>query len=248
MLSGENGRLSANSYHDKAIGAIKSIIIEDRLKPNDRLPPEDLLVKRIGFSRTVVREAVKYLAARGILETRQGQGTFVRRPGIPMSLDEISLLVHWDRTWLQELVELRLVLELGIADWVVERVTEQDMMRMTAAIMGARRRLEAGELDIREYDCEFHLAYLAAAKNRAVESYGAVIRRFFATGEFAPTVTGPSPVRQSIDEHIEIQQAILRGDRDALREVLRRHLERRLIYCEPSTNIKLGQREQRQVD
>lgn len=216
------------SLHEQAVQGIKEIIVNDGITPGDRLPPEDKLVARLGFSRTVVREAVKYLEARGILDVRQGQGTFVRTPDLTPSLDELNLLVRYDKSWLREFVEMRLVLEMGIAEMVIERITEEEMARMSQAILRSRRRVEAGELDIAEEDCEFHIVYLEAAKNRAISGHGMLLRRFFAAPEFRPANQTLEDVQTALDEHIAIHQAILQGDVEQLRAVLRVHLERRL--------------------
>lgn len=207
---------------------IQQLIVDKGLAPGERLPPEQDLTRFLGCSRTVVREAIKFLAARGVLEIQRGNGTFIREPNLALTVDEMSLLVKWDETWLGELVEFRLIVELGIAPLVIERVQEHHLQEMTSSIFRARRLIEQGSLDIRSEDGRFHLAYLRAAGNRAVEAHGGVLRRFFSNEAFAPARLSSEEVIQSIDEHALIQDSIIRRDEATLKRVLHKHLARRL--------------------
>ncbi len=213
---------------EHAVRKIRQIIVQDGLKPNALLDSEDKLSRRLGLSRTVVRDAVRYLSAKGVLETRRGKGTVVTTPLLAPDYEEIELLVHFDRRWLRELTELRSVIELGIAEAVIERITTEQLERMTAAIFKTREKLDRGEFDVRDEDLEFHLAYLAGSANRAVEGHGKVLRRFFAEIEFAPVNRTKEMVQRTIDEHLRIQNAIIHSDVESLRTVLRTHLNRRL--------------------
>lgn len=229
--------LETPSLYEQAVEAIKRLIVDEQFRPNDRLPPEDQLASKLGFSRTIVREAVKHLEARGILEVRQGQGTFVREPELTAKVDELSLLVGWDASWLRELIEMRTVLEVGIADLVIARISEAELAAMSTSIIRSRRRLAAGDLDISQEDLDFHLAYLHAARNRAISGHGMVLRQFFLTPELRPKQITAEQVQTSIEEHIAIHEAILRGDAERLRSVVRVHLERRMHEAEANGSL-----------
>jgi DeoR family transcriptional regulator, aga operon transcriptional repressor len=60
---------------------IEALIVDQSLRSGERLPPQDELAERLGVSRTVIREAVRYLIAKGLLEARKGSGVYVRPPG-----------------------------------------------------------------------------------------------------------------------------------------------------------------------
>ena len=217
-----------NSRYTQAVERIQRLIVERRLRPGERLPPEQELAEYLHCSRTVVREAIKFLAARGVLEIQRGNGTFVREPSLALTVDEMALLVNWDETWLRELMEFRLIVEVGIAPLVIERVQEEHLQEMTSSIFRSRRMVEEGRFDIRSEDSRFHLAYLRAAGNRVVEAHGGVLRRFFATEALAPSSRTPEGALLSIEEHVLIQQSIINRDEEKLKRILRVHLGRRL--------------------
>src|SRR5262245_52888606 len=112
---------------------IQGMIVERQLKPNDRLPAERDLAVQLGVSRTVVREAVRSLAAKGLLEVAPGRGgTVVRIPSAETMAEMMTLFLRGDERALdyENLIEVRRVLEVAIASIAAERRTEEDLAEM----------------------------------------------------------------------------------------------------------------------
>ena len=103
---------------------IYEYITQQDLKSGERLPNEFKLAEKFGVGRSTIREAVKLLVSRGVLETRRGSGTYVQNL-VPSDLDPLNLRNVEDKVALaMELVDLRIILEPGIAELSAYNATE----------------------------------------------------------------------------------------------------------------------------
>jgi GntR family transcriptional repressor for pyruvate dehydrogenase complex len=144
-----------------AAGILARSIEDGSLRPGARLPGEIELARQLGISRPVVREAIAYLKADGLVESRHGRGLFVnRQETLRLRLGEIDAS---DKSIL-EFLELRRGLEVEAAQLAALRHTDLDLDRMEAAIAALNVADEAGE-ESSEHDLAFHLAIADAARN-----------------------------------------------------------------------------------
>ena len=155
---------------DEAIEKIKQMIVSGELQPGARLPREADLAERLGLSRNSLREAVRALTLVRILDTRQGDGTYVTTLEPDMLLDAVSFLgeLNQDRTVL-DVLEVRRELETIAAGLAAQRASED-------AVAELRRLLEdpAGRGDDVEAlvanDLAFHRAIGEASGNPVLAS------------------------------------------------------------------------------
>ncbi len=178
---------------------IKQRIADGSLKPGDQLPPELELARELGLSRTPVREAVKVLAAAGVLVVRHGHGTFVSA-GAQASLGQLLLFeIYMKDTTPQKLMEVRLLFERACAELAARRRTDDDLAEMRACIERLRPLVAADPLDYDatvEADLAFHRAIYRATKNELVETLANFVltmisgwlRHSHASGGLADTV------------------------------------------------------------
>lgn len=150
---------------DRAAKALENLIIGGVLASGSRLPPERELAAMFGVSRTVIREAVQNLTARGLLDVRSGDGTVVTGPSADSVSESLRLLLRSRATGISidHLHEVRRVLEVEIAERAAERATDEDICDLEAIV----QELEA-ELDPEasaKLDVEFHRALAVAAHN-----------------------------------------------------------------------------------
>lgn len=144
------------------------ILLEKRYAPNEKLPNELKLARELGVSRTSIREAVKILAARGLLRVERGRGTFVAASphpsgdpfGVSYLEDKKQLVANW--------FEMRLIMEPSLARLACERGNGREIAyirqceRETAALIEA-------EKDFSQADQKFHAAVARAAHNDVIE-------------------------------------------------------------------------------
>ena len=157
-----------NSLAQKAAGEILSLItVEKEFRPGDKLPNEIELAARLGVSRATLREGIRLLTSRNVLEVRRGLGTFVAQRGShERPLDRRELL----RTPvdLRSVYELRLMVEPQTAYYAARRGTESEIGRILFYGEREEREIAAGE-DRTESERAFHKSIALAAHNEFVQ-------------------------------------------------------------------------------
>lgn len=181
---------------DKVAELLKKAIVSGQLEPGDRLPPERILGERFGVSRTVIREAVRSLAAKGLVEVRSGSGSVVARVEAGSVTETMRLYVQGASMDDRLVREIRELLQVHAAGAAAERATEADV----AALRGCSQ------------DAAFHRAVAEAAHNPLLALLLDALE--------AP----PGGAGEPLDGHAPILERIVARDREGAREAMRRHL------------------------
>lgn len=157
------------SVTDQAIEKIKAMIIGGELGPGDRLPKESDLAARLGLSRNSLREAVRALSLIGLLETRQGDGTYVTSLSPDVLLETMAFVadLHQADTVLQVL-EVRRVLEAAATALAAQHITDEELETL-AGLIEEMRTFDTVE-DLVENDRTFHRTIAAASGNPVLAS------------------------------------------------------------------------------
>lgn len=150
---------------------IKEAIVDGRLKPGDRLPPETELAARLHVSRQTVREALRMLEHAGLLETPKrgsGGGTVIQN-AIPATISGLFVdALRMDSISVDELNEARASIEQVILKFAIERANEDDI-RLLSENLAESRRLTAAGVEASENDLEFHRLLAQCSRNRVIE-------------------------------------------------------------------------------
>ncbi|NEW75834.1 FadR/GntR family transcriptional regulator [Streptomyces rhizosphaericus] len=164
---------------DQVIAQLRAQITSGEWPVGSRIPTEPELVEQLGVARNTVREAVRALAHNGLLDIRQGSGTYV------LATSELAGVMHrrFAGADPRHVAELRSALETKAAQLAAERRTEQDLKQLDAQLDRRERAWEAGDPDaFVEADATLHMVVVAAAHNDVLaELYadlGAVVRDF----------------------------------------------------------------------
>lgn len=210
--------------YEQIVQQIEESIREGRLKPGEQLLAERELALQFGVSRTAVREAVKTLSEKGLVEAYSGRGTFVtsgRSQSMRHSLD--SFMKSGDLQSSTYVAEMREILEPEFTALAAVRIGEQHLGMMREAVAVMDRSLEQPDAYI-EADLDFHLALAEAAGNPLIlsllDSLVGVLREQ-RMGIFA--VAGGPDRGQA--HHKLILQAIEQGSASKARKAMRDHLE-----------------------
>ena len=167
-------RVTGGRVHESVVRAIAGWVLGGRYAPGEALPREDDLVTALGVSRTSVREAVKVLAAKGLLEARPRVGVRVRGREHWRLLDPVVLGWHPDLTrdpeLIASLIEARRVIEPAAAELAARRGTEADLAAIEAAYRGMERAIPHDLAGCCEADLAFHRAVVAASRNIVLTS------------------------------------------------------------------------------
>lgn len=152
-------------YHH-IVAHIERAIYDGRIECGDRLPSERELGRRFGASRVAVREALRALEDRGLLEVRQGSagGHFVRTVDASVVARGFQTLLRLGRLTGTHLTEARLIIEPEVARLAAERATGLDVKELRAAL-DERYAVVAGGRNPRELDLDFHRRLATASCN-----------------------------------------------------------------------------------
>ena len=216
--------IRTSRLYEQIVQQIEESVLNGSLKPGDQLPAERDLAQRLGVSRTAVREAVKTLREKGLVEAYSGRGTFITDGTSQAVRQSFDLMVKiGQQEGLPHLVELRLVLEPGIAAMAAERVTDEDLTAMREALALMDRSQENVEAYI-EADLDFHLALAEAAANPLILSLLNSIVGLLRKERIRIFTVEGGPQRSQF-HHKRIVEAVERRDPEMARCAMRAHLE-----------------------
>src|SRR5580658_8156167 len=215
--------VKTSRLYEQIVQQVEDSILKGQLKPGDQLPAERDLAQRFGVSRTAVREAVKTLREKGLVEAYSGRGTFVTNGTSQATRQSLDLMIRVNQ---QEgsanLAELRLVLEPDIAALAAGRIEEQLLTTMREAVSGMDRNLRDPDGYV-EADLDFHLALAEAVGNPLIlsllDSIVGLLRE--QRSRIFEVKGGPE---RGQHHHKQILSAIERRDPEAAREAMRAHL------------------------
>jgi DNA-binding FadR family transcriptional regulator len=145
---------------------VQELILSRTLRPGAKLPPERSLGEQFGVSRTVLREAIKLLSARGLVEEVPGKGTIVCKPSFDAIRKSIHLCLNWhSEADFQSLIDLRRLVEVEAAGLAAERATSKEMEGLKKNL-AAMAHLTSGPVSkFVELDLEFHRQLTKATHN-----------------------------------------------------------------------------------
>ena len=119
--------IDTSSLVDKAEDRIIQFIQKNKMSVGDVLPKELNLAENLGVSRTVVREALLRLKSIGLIESIKHKGTVLRNPDVLGSLRKVFHPSILDDNTLKDLFEMKLALEVGMADFIVNNITDDEL-------------------------------------------------------------------------------------------------------------------------
>lgn len=206
--------MTIKNVHGNTLDHLGEAIVAGRYTAGGAMPPEPMLCEELGVSRTVVREAVKSLVAKGLVSTGPKVGTRVLAPEQWNWFDPD--VVGWQakagltREFLRDLQELRRVVEPAAVRMAAERATPQDIADIEVGFAGMKKAVEQGG-DYVTHDLRFHQGLLRASHNRMViqmsKALGALLRT-----SFEISTTRKDGPRNSLPLHRAVLDAVIAHD------------------------------------
>jgi DNA-binding FadR family transcriptional regulator len=199
------------NVHGNTVDHLGAAIVAGRYAPGASIPPEPRLCEELGVSRTVIREAVKSLVAKGLVSTGPKVGTRVLSeehwnwfdPDVVVWQAQAGLTPEF----LGDLQDLRRVVEPAAVRMAAQRASAQDIEQIEAAYQGMRRAVEEGG-DYVTYDLLFHQGLLRACRNRMIvqmsKALGALLRT-----SFEISTTREDGPRNSLPLHRAVLDAVI---------------------------------------
>lgn len=209
---------------ERIISQISDAIISGELKPGDRLPPERELAEQFGVSRTVIRDAIKTLSGRGIVQVRRGAGIFVAtaEETILGRLGELANVIPLRGAGLRDLFDVRKVLEVQGAEWATQRRSAHQVDRLRSIVEDAYRHSE--DLDVlSERDAQFHVAIAEASQNLVLVRVMLALLDLLEAAR-RETLAIPGRPRLSLDQHENVLKEIEARDPKGAHRAMLEHL------------------------
>ena len=211
---------------DQAFEQIRDLIFRGQIRPGEQIMPERDLAQALGVSRPTIREAIKQLVTMGLLEHRQGQGTFVRSISDQRELNPLAAMIEGHSPTLEELLEVRMGLESQAVALAAQRATPEDLQILEKALTRMLEKNREGRLGIEE-DVSFHMAIAFATQN-TVQVH--IMKTFYDLLHYGIKENlhylyeDPANLSTIGQQHTEIFQGIKNHDPDAAYAAMKRHI------------------------
>lgn len=218
----ESGRVS-----ERIVERFSDAIRLGQLTVGERLPAERELVTQLSVSRTTVRDALRILEARGLIEIRVGSGggAFVTAPPPQRLSQSLVDMLTLSSLSARDVTELRYIVELGAIPFICERADETDLKDLLQICDKTEQLLSEGRFDVRN-SAEFHVRLARAAHNAALEQMLLVFHEPLLISLQQAHASAPSMGDKGIEEHRRIITAIESRDADTASQVMKEHLMR----------------------
>lgn len=203
---------------------IQQFIVESRYQDGDSLPTERRLAELLGVSRTVVREAFKVLAQKGLLDIRPGKGAFVTRPKTRAIGELIDLHLSFTKGDAQsKFVEVRRTLEVEIAGLAAQRRQASDLQRLEETIQTMIDHRHDQTI-CNEADLNFHLRLAQSTQNELFGILLGPIRELLFQG-MVRVFHVKNATEQAIEHHRAILDCVRARQPDQARQAMQAHLD-----------------------
>ncbi len=209
------------AYED-VVKQIRALIEKGKLKRGDQLPTERELADTFKVSRTTVREAIRTLESMRLVQSRQGDGTYVLASSEESLIQPLAAALFHEKDDIQDIFSIRNIVEPYVAQIAAENATLEEIKEMERILQEQEENLGDG-VSIIETDSAFHSLLARMAKRRVLERLMlALVDLLGETRE--KYLQGEDRSMKSLQGHREILAAISNGDCSAARKAMRRHL------------------------
>lgn len=204
---------------------LTDMIQNSEYKQGERLPSVQQLSEDFNVGRSAIREALSALKAMGLIEIRQGEGTFVKK--VAMDLSDRMIPSILEQEDLKQLFEVRKLNETGAASIAAEKRTDADLRKLERIL----REMEHAEGDGglgEQADIDFHMAIVAAARNHMLErlmtTISETVEESMKEARQLFLYSNEEKMKQLYQEHFRIYEAIRDGDRDKAYQAMYDHI------------------------
>jgi GntR family transcriptional repressor for pyruvate dehydrogenase complex len=210
---------------DQVFEQLRESIFRGEIKPGEQIMPERDLARVLEVSRTSVRDAINKLVTLGLLEHRQGQGTFVQSPDSRYE-NPLAVAMETEDATIHDLLEVRMGLECNAALLAANRASDKDILFLEKSIQEMRDETESGRLGT-EADVAFHMAITYATKNPIQVNLMRSFYDFLFVGikkNLFHLYENPDNIKDILRQHHAIYECIRAHDAEAAFAAMQRHI------------------------
>lgn len=210
------------AYEDVVV-QIRALIDEGRLKQGDQLPTERDLSEMFKVSRATIRDAMRTLESLKLVQSRQGEGTYVLASDEEVLVHSLAAALVNEKDNIYDIFYVRKIVAPHVAELAAENATPEEINSL-ASLLTEQRKAVADSASVAKYDIDFHALLAKVSKNPVLERLLAALSDLLeqTRGEH---LQDEERSRKSLEGHNEVFIAIKNGDCPAARRAMRRHLE-----------------------
>lgn len=217
--------------YEDLVDQIEGAILDGRLKAGDKLPAQRDLVAMFQTSRGPLREALRVLEQKGLLDVRRGVrgGAVIKKPGVAPVTESLGLLVRHRKITLAELSEFREGVEGNVAAMAAQRATRTDLRQMHKLLETAQAHMDAGIekwAAFCQVDNQIHVAIARAAGNRVYEFVLRMVHDNIQQYYEAHPLKDAAIMLENYRDLCEIVAAIEKQQSTAVRSLMQSHVRR----------------------
>lgn len=212
-----------SSLVDKVEASLVNLLQQQKLKVGDSIPKETDLAQTLGVSRTVIREALLRLRMMGLIESKKKKGAVITSPDLFGMMGK-SMNPHiLDQDTLKQMFEIRLVLEIGMADLLFHRITREDIEELKVIVSNEPPATQYHLFNI-EHEIAFHGKLYEITRNDAMKKFQKMLLPVFDYVHQSGLLK-KQPLLKTFVSHNELVNILENGDPEKFRNGMRNHLE-----------------------
>ncbi|MGZ3757822.1 MAG: FadR/GntR family transcriptional regulator [Mucilaginibacter sp.] len=215
--------IDTSSLVDRVEKNLVELFIEKDFKVGDTIPTELELTQAMGVSRTVIREALLRLRMIGLIDSKKHRGAVITSPDLTTILQKSMNPQMMDDDTLREIFEMRLSLEIGMADFIIQRVTPEDIAELKAIVKSEPAKSQAHLFQI-DHEIAFHGKLYDITGNQTLKNFQKMLLPVFHYVHQSGLLKKQTSKKTYVS-HKEIVALIEQGSAEQLRNGMRNHLE-----------------------
>lgn len=219
-------RIKSKKLYQLVIEQIQDMILDGRLKKGDKLPSERDLSEQLGISRTSIREALRALEIIGLIESRQGEGNFIKGDIESSFFEPLSVMFKLNRGNPHDILEMRMILEIESAKLASKRISEEDSMELQALMIQLKK--AKNEKESAKIDKKIHYKIAEITGNSLIMNLLNTISSLMETfiKDAREKILEQKETREFlVKQHENIVDALIERDTDKARLSMKEHLE-----------------------
>ena len=221
---------------DEVYDQLLSLISSGKLKPGEQLPPERVLARDLKVSRQSIREALKRAESKGLVNVRQGEGTFILSAASDLIESPFLTLMAEEVEKIYEFIEIRKLIEVWCARKAAQFGTARELKKMEKALAEMEKLVDSREI-LGQPDIEFHIAIAEASHNTLMVHLMTTVKQIFLRMfKISNFTRRPGKNKILIKQHHEIYEAIKNRDL----ELAGKKMERHLLFVESEWREEIG--------
>lgn len=215
--------IDTRSLVDKVEFYLIDLFIKKKLNPGDSIPKEVELVKMLKVSRTVIRESLNRLKTMGLIESVKHKGTIIKSPDLSEILQKTLIPNILDQNTLKDIFEMRLVIEVGMADLIMSRVCKEDITELYSIIKDEVSPSKDTLFDI-DHEVRFHGKLYEITRNETLRGFQKMLLPVFNYAYSSGLINKHHETKNFVS-HKDLVDILSKGDAGKFTQAMRMHLE-----------------------